>query len=391
LIENHAMKDSGRDTIASLLDVLEELEPLITARRASFDRERRLPDDVFEALADVGLFRLWLPRALGGAELSPHDFMDVVEAAAALDGSIGWLIGNGGGMSRAGGYLSSAVAQRMFSDPRAFVVSATGAVGSLKPVPGGWRVSGRWPFGSGAAHATHFMGLAAIDGQPGPDRPLMFCYVPRNQVLVHDTWYVSGLRGTGSSDWEVDDVFVPADHAHSFLDHAPCDPGLLYRMPPVSVFAWTVAVVPLGIAKGAWEDFIALARIKTRLGTSAVLGDRESIQALVGRTDAAIRSARAFLSDAMTELMMATDAGGQRLIHARASLRLAATHAAETAVEVVNQLSAAAGASTLFETSRIERAVRDAQAASMHIAMSPANYIVSGRIELGLEPGVARF
>jgi indole-3-acetate monooxygenase len=385
------MKDNVPTSITGLLDALHDLEPLIAARRDAFDQERRLPDDVFAALADAGLFRLWLPHALGGPELSPHAFMDVVEAAAALDGSIGWLVGNGGGMSRAGGYLPSAVAQRMFSDPRAFVVSATGAVGSLEPVAGGWRVSGCWPFGSGSAHATHFMGLGAVGGQPGPDHPLMFCYFPRDKVTIHDTWHVSGLRGTGSSDWEARDVFVPTEHVHSFLDHSPHDPGLLYRMPPVSVFTWTVAVVPLGIARGAWRGFLEHARRKTRLGTTATVGDRETIQSLVGRTDAAIRSARAFLSQAMTDLMTATDAGGDRLVHARASLRIAATHAAETAVSVVNQLTAEAGASAIFDKSMLGRAARDAQAAAKHIAMSPSNYIVSGRIELGLDPGVPRF
>lgn len=385
------MKDLAPASVTGFLDALHGIAPLVAARRDTFDRERRLPDDVFAGLADAGLFRLWLPHSIGGAELSPHHFMEVVEAAAALDGSIGWLVGNGGGMSRAGGYLPPAVAQRMFSDARAFVVSATGAVGSLEPVAGGWRVSGRWPFGSGAAHATHFMGLAAVGGQPGPDRPLMFCYLPRDRVSIHDTWHVSGLRGTGSSDWEARDVLVPADHVHSFLDHVPCDPGLLYRMPPVSVFTWTVAVVPLGIARGAWKGFVELGQRKNRLGTSTMLGDRETIQSLVGRTDAAIRSARAFLSEAMTELMMASDVGGERLVHARASLRLSATHAAETAVSVVNHLSAEAGASSLFETCTIERAVRDAQAAARHITMNSANYIVSGRIELGLDPGVARF
>lgn len=385
------MKDPTCDLTTTLLARLRDLAPLIAARRNAFDLDRRLPDDVFAALAAAGLFRLWLPQALGGAELSPHDFMNVVEAAAAIDGSVGWLVGNGGGMSRAGGYLQAPVAQAIFSDSNAFIVSATGAVGTLEPVAGGWKVSGRWPFGSGAAHATHFMGLAAIGGQSGPDRPLVFCYFPREKVTIHDTWHVSGLRGSGSSDWEVLDVFVPTDWAHPFLDYSPTDFGLLYRMPPVSIFAWTVAVVPLGIARGAWSGFAELARTKTRLGTAAMLGDRETIQSLIGRSDAAIRAARTFLTAAMTELITATDLGGERLVQARASLRLAATHAAETAVSVVSHLAAEAGASALFETSPIERALRDVQASAKHIAMSSNNYIMSGRLALGLEPGAARF
>jgi alkylation response protein AidB-like acyl-CoA dehydrogenase len=385
------MPNGPADRTATLLASLRELAPFLAARREAFDRERRLPDDVFAALADAGLFRLWLPCALGGAELAPLDFLEVVEAAAALDGSIGWLVGNGGGMSRIAGYLPAEVSRRIFSDPRAFVVSATGAVGALEPASDGWRVSGRWPFGSGAAHASHFAGLAALGGEPGPGRPLLFCCFPRAQVVVHDTWHVSGLRGTGSSDWEVRDALVPASLCHPFPDHVPTEPGILYRMPALSVFAWTVAVVPLGIARGALDSFARLAIGRTRLGTSTVLRDRETVQAMVGRAEATVRSARAFLADAMTELMTATDIGGDRLVRARASLRLAAAHASEAAVSVVDGLAAAAGAAAIFEACPLERAVRDVHAAAKHVAMSPANVVLSGRLALGLDPGVARF
>src|SRR3954467_5708914 len=112
--------------VADYLAAISRVAPIVAEHRASFDQERRLPDEVFNALADVGLFRLWLPEALGGPELSPVEFMTVVEAACALDGSVGWLVGNGGGMSRIGGYLSEPVARKWFADRRAFVVSATG-------------------------------------------------------------------------------------------------------------------------------------------------------------------------------------------------------------------------------------------------------------------------
>src|SRR5258708_25046972 len=111
------------------LDAIERLAPLVEEHRASFDRDRRLPDEVFRALAGAGLFRLWLPAALGGPELSPTEFMQVVEAASALDGSIGWIVANGGGISRVGGYLSQAVAREWFADPKAFIVAAARPVG----------------------------------------------------------------------------------------------------------------------------------------------------------------------------------------------------------------------------------------------------------------------
>jgi alkylation response protein AidB-like acyl-CoA dehydrogenase len=375
----------------SLLDSVRRVASMIVERRPEFDRDRRLSDDVFAALADTGLFRLWLPRSLGGPELSPLAFMEIVEAAAALDGSVGWLVGNGGGMSRAGGYLPAAVAREFFADPRAFVASATGAVGTLAPAPGGWRVTGRWPFGSGAPHATHFMGLAATGGEPGPERPLMCCYFSRDQVRIHDTWHVSGLRGTGSSDFEVNDVFVSAQNAHRFLDHSPSDPGLVYRMPTHSVFAWTVSVVPLGIARGALAAFADLASRKARSNTTALLRDREIVQAMAGRAEATLLSARALLSAAMTELMTATEIGGERLVRARASLRQATAHAAESALSIVDRLAAEAGAAAIFESCPLERAVRDVQAAVKHIAMSSSGFVVSGRLALGLEPGTDRF
>src|ERR1700757_1974702 len=109
------------DQVAEYLAAINRLAPLIAEHRTAFDSERRLPDVVFNALADAGLFRLWLPEALGGPQLSPADFMTVVEAASALDGSVGWLVGNGGGMSRVAGYLSDPVAREFFSDPRAFI------------------------------------------------------------------------------------------------------------------------------------------------------------------------------------------------------------------------------------------------------------------------------
>lgn len=383
------MRDN--DSAAPFLEALRLVEPVIVEHRVTFDSERRLHDEVFEALATAGLFRLWLPASLGGPELTPLAFMTIVEAAAALDGAVGWLVGNGGGMSRVGGYLPAAIGRHWFEDPRTFVVSATGAVGTAVPVDGGFRVSGRWPFGSGAPHGTHFMGLVTIGNSQASDQPRFCCYFERKQVAIHDTWHVSGLRGTGSADWEVRDAYVPADWIHPFVDHTPPESGLLYRMPALSVFAWTVAVVPLGIARGAVDGFTSLAQAKGRLGTVGLVRDREVVQAMIGRAESLHQSARAFLIQAMTELMTATDVGGPRLVEARLRLRMAAAHAGETALRIVDLLAAEAGAAAIFESNALERAVRDVHAATKHIAMNPSIYVTAGRFELGFDVGSARF
>lgn len=377
---------------AEYLNAIENLVPLVEQHRGSFDRDRRLPDGVFRALAEAGLFRLWLPSAMGGAELSPTDFMHVVEAASAIDGSIGWLIANGGGMSRVAGYLPKPVASEWFADPYTFIASATGAVGSAEPVTGGYRVTGRWPFGSGSAHANRFMGLATVRDASNNNRPPICFYFGREQVTIHDTWQVSGLRGTGSSDFEVKNAFVRTEHTHDFLAPLPSQPGAIYKIPGLSIFPWSITGAPLGIASGTIAAFTKNAtQKKIRLGTTVQLQDREMLQAAVGRSKAIIGAARAFLKEAMTELLAALDEDQNRLMRARANLRIACAYAAEGSSSIVQMLSTEAGAGAIFESNVLERATRDINAAVKHVAMSPQSYIVAGRLHLGLDPGAMRF
>jgi indole-3-acetate monooxygenase len=379
------------DQVAEFLAAIDQLAPLIAEHRATFDEKRRVPDEVFNTLADAGLFRLWLPAALGGPELSPAEFMTVVEAASALDGSVGWLVTNGSAMSRVAGYVAEPVARDWFRNPRGFIVSATGAVGHAQKVDGGYRVTGRWPFGSGSHHATYFMGLASIKGPDGRDEPPLCCYFERADVAIHDTWRVSGLRGTGSCDFEVHDLFVPEQHTHAFIGPKPTQPGVLYRLPTTSIFPWAASVVPLGIARGAMDAFAALAVGRTRLGTSAALRDREIVQSNFGRIQALHRSGRAFLIETMTDLIAALDADEARLTQARAIFRVACANAAENAVRIVDMIAAETGAAAIFETCTIERFARDVHAAVKHIAMTPNSYIWAGRIGFGLDPGSSRF
>lgn len=374
---------------ARFLQALENLVPLLAEHGAAFDRDRRLPDSIFRALADAGLFRLWLPAALGGPELSPVEFLEVVEAASALDGSVGWLVANGGGMSRAAGYVPEHVARDFFADPHAFIVSATGAVGSAEPTKGGYRLTGRWPFGSGASHSSHFMALAAVkDSKAGP----MCCYVPRDKVIVHDTWHVSGLRGTSSCDFEIVDAFVPEEHTHDFLAPAATQPGLIYRLPGLSIFPWSICGAPLGIAAGALSAFDELAmQNKSRLGTTMPLREREIVQSAVGRAEAALIASRSYLAHAMEELESVLDEDDERRLHARVRLRTACAYAAENALAIVQSLATEAGAASIFEKNRLERAMRDVQAAVKHVAMNPYSYVAAGRLRLGLDAGSARF
>ncbi len=376
------------ETVARVLDRLHVLAPQVEGHRERMDCERRLPSPLLAALADAGLFRLWLPKSLGGPELSAMEFMEVVESAAALDASIGWVVGNGAGASRIAGYLDEGAAREWFADPRAFIVTATGAVGRAVPVTGGYRVTGLWPFGSGIHGATGVAGLCGVEDD-GPPRTIM-CLAQINAAAIHDTWHVSGLRGTGSHDWALEDVFVPTAHSFSFPDHEPRQPGILYRIPALSTFAWSVSVVPLAIARAALDGFATAARSRVRVGSSQVLAEREWVQAEVGRADAAIRAGRAFLRDAMAALADAVVHGAPGLLPFRATLRQAAAHAAEAALGVAASLERLAGTAAIFESGPLARRLRDLRAAVQHVAMSPNNHIIAGRLALGLDAGTAR-
>ncbi|HUR17162.1 MAG TPA: acyl-CoA dehydrogenase family protein [Candidatus Limnocylindrales bacterium] len=358
---------------------LGELAAAVAEHRSKFDSDGRLPDDLFQELATLGLFRLLLPSSLGGRGLSALEFMDVVEAAAALDGTIGWLASNGGGMARVGAYLPAESAREIFDDPLAFVVSSTAALGRAVRVRGGYSVTGRWPFGSGSPHGTWFSPICAVEGDEQPTGEMIFVLAPRNDVLLHDNWQVSGLCATGSVDFELADVFVPDRLAHAFQPE-PTQPGTLYRLPTRSIYSWTVATVPLGISAGAINDFAVIA--SSGRGASVPLGERELIQSQLGQIQARTAASRAYLRHTMRTLLEEVEAGNG-LDASRVDFRLACTFASQSALWAIDLVTEMVGTVAIQRSSPLERRERDARAAAKHIAMSPAAYITGGKLRLG--------
>lgn len=359
------------------------LAAAVAERRSEFDSRGRLPDDLFEQLAALDVFRLLLPSSLGGPGLSALEFMDVVEAAAALDGSIGWLVGNGGGMARVGAFLPPESAREIFDDPLAFVVSSTAALGRAVRVPGGYSVTGRWPFGSGSPHGTWFNPVCMVEDGGQATGEVIFVLAPRTDVLLHDNWQVSGLCATGSVDFELADVFVPDRFAYAFQPEAT-QPGSLYRLPTRSIFTWTVATVPLGIAAGAIDDFAAIAGSAKRGGDSVPHAERELVQSQLGQILARTAASRAYLRHTMRSLVEGVEAG-IGLDASRIDFRLACTFASQSALWAIDSITEIAGAVAILRSSPLERRERDARAAAKHVAMSPAAYITGGKLRLGID------
>jgi alkylation response protein AidB-like acyl-CoA dehydrogenase len=387
---------SANRSIERFLHTAEQLEPTILAQRGAIERDRGLSPGLFHALRDAGLFGLWLPRSMGGPELTPVDVLRVVEALSRADGSVGWLVGIGTSNSRLSGYLGAAVAREIWGEGKTVLAGTLNPVGTAVVVSGGYSVSGQWSYASGINHSDWLLGSCRVleDGKQRmrpdglPETRLML--FPKQRAEVLDTWDVTGMRGSGSHDFRVTDLHVAAEFSIDAVTPQPVQTGLLYRLALVTVFNTAIFGVPLGIARAAIDALTDVARSKMPIGATQPLRDHVAFQTEVGRAEAILRSARAFVFQALEALWEAGE-NGEATYRDRAIARMAGSHAASAAVQVVDMMFAASGGSGIYERDRLARCWRDAHAMSHHAGVSAAQFQTSGRVMMGLDPGTQRF
>jgi alkylation response protein AidB-like acyl-CoA dehydrogenase len=364
------------------------LTKLIRVECGDMDATRRIPPVVVTALKKAGVFRLMAPAEIGGAETDPVTFLNVVETASHADGSVGWCAMIGGCYATFGGMLPLDGAAHIYGDPDTVSAGAFRPDGMAVEVDGGYRVRGRWPLASGSSHATWYVGGCVVhrDGEPviGPTGfPLVReVFFPAVDAEVIDTWDSTGLRGTASHDYAVADVFVPASHTTWFQDPPAVDRPL-YRMPPVAMFATFIGAVPLGIARHAIDEFVHLADAKTPQLSTTVLADKPIAQDHLGRAHALVAAGRRYLTETLNDLWVRVEAGYAPTMADRGRLWLAATHAAHSALEATALLYTAAGASSVYADSPLDRCLRDARTAVQHICTQELHFELAGRHQLG--------
>jgi alkylation response protein AidB-like acyl-CoA dehydrogenase len=377
------------------------LAPLVDTLRDRFDLDRGLPPVLVDAMHAAGLFRMWVPRELGGGELDPLSFLAVIEELARLDGSVGWCAVIPAGYARLAGALDEAVAREIFQGSgRGLLVGTLNPTGKAAAVPGGYQVTGRWSYGSFIAYGEWVLGNCITQDASGPRRAedgspeFRLCLFPRDAATVFDIWHVGGLRATGSNDFEVSELFIPEDYTIRLQEFQPppLRPGPLYAVPMTSTFVSCIATVALGIARAAIEALIEIAGSKTTAGSAIVLRDKALAQADVARAEALLRSGRAFLFNELGAMWDDVVAGQSISLRQRAEVRLAAVHAAQCAIQATDLMYQLGGGASLFQGGRLERCFRDVHAAGQHVAVSPlSNLEPIGRVLFGLPPGMARF
>jgi len=379
----------------SALEAARKLAPQIRASADEIDRQRELPRALFEAIADAGLFHVAVPRAIGGGEIDLPTYVQVIEEIGKADASTAWVVNQGAIYATYAARMPRTAAKKIWIDPpRAVVANTPAATAKAIVVPGGYRVTGRQGFSTGCRHAAWVAAHAQIieNGQvrlEGEAPEARYMFVPVAEAELLDTWHTRGMRGTGTHHFAVDDVFVPTDRTvlsrtAPLLEDAP-----LYRIPRTLLFASGDAAVAFGMSRTCLETFAELAGAKTPRAMPTLLREQPMVQMTVGQAEAALRSGRAFLYEAVREAWAASVNNALTLEH-RANLRLATTHGIRLAAQIIDSIYNASGATAAYEDHLIQRHFQDIHVITQHLQGRLAHYELIGRYWLGLKIDEAR-
>ncbi len=376
------------DTIA----VARSLRAEIAAYAEDAERQRRLPDGLLALLRKHELMAgMARPIDRGGLGLDLITTMRTVEEISTADASTGWCVAID---SQSIGTipLREDVAREVYK--RGSSVCGVGnPTGRAIPVDGGFRLSGRWAYASGSRHSQWIgLGCVVFDG----DKPrltasgapeMRMCVLPIGDVEILDTWIVSGLRATGSNDIAADSVFVPEERTAAIaLGSSPQADGA-YRLPMFTLFGLALVTVALGAARHAIDEFVALAQGKTPMLQGTKLRDKPVVQYEVARAEGILEAGRAYLYAAVAELQDRASHEGEIDLALKAKVKLACTVATDCSLQAVEIAYRLGGGTSNYETSPLQRCMRDVHAVTQHFAVAASNYETVGRVLLGLDPG----
>ena len=371
----------------NLLEAVEGIREVVVAGVAEGEANGTLPKATVDALSASGLSGLKIPAELGGLEADPLTQLAVLEALARIDGAAGWcLMIQGGSSGIVGGFMPDEAAEAVFGGSTPWVAGAVAPRGKAIPVDGGFQLAGRWQFGSGIRHADWVVSGARV----GDAETYRMFVMPRAQVEIHDNWHVSGLKGTGSCDYSLGDVFVPESFSFEAVDlfkGSARRGGPLFRLGMPGFVAIEHTSVALGIGRRALDEIVDLAGSKRRgllPSASSALARRGSFQRDLGKAELQLRAARALAVEVYERAWDVTCAGQTPEPALQAELRSVATYVTEVAADVVTTAYMYAGGGVLFDSSPLQRCFRDIHAASQHFAVSSSAYEGLAQFYLGL-------
>jgi alkylation response protein AidB-like acyl-CoA dehydrogenase len=385
------VSDAVVDTVGAARAMSGELR----GRADEFERARRIPADLSKGFARAGFYRMCVPEVYGGLELPPADTMYTIETLAQADGSAAWVVFIGATSGTVLALLPPASARAIFHSPEVMLGGVFAPRGKAIAEPGGFRVNGRWQWGSGTQNADWVMGGCEVirDGQPellrnGTPRSRMMI-APASEIEFFDTWYVSGLCGTGSTDFGMNGLFVPDARAVGLGVDGPLERPL-YAFPQFGLLAMGIAAVALGLARASIDALVEIAGGKTPQGSARPLAARPGAQSDVSRAEALLRSARAFYYEAIEQAWESACARGRIEPDHRRDVRLATTHATHACADAVDLMYDLGGGTSVYQRSPLQRVFRDVHVATQHMMVGPATLELTGRLLLGLETDIGQ-
>ena len=378
-----------------LLVKARELTAFFNAQGDANEAKGALTDETVTALREFGFLGMWIPREFGGIEAWPTEAVEIVEALSYADGSTGWVfMAAQVGMATAAAYLPGATATRLFGQAMPIIAGQGAAIGRADVVPGGYRLSGKWRYGSGLLHAEYIHTGAQVFAngvlrcQAGSSNPETRIFiVPVGQATLLHNWDVLGLRATGSIDYEIEDVFVPDEWTHLHLETVPQHGGDLFRIGLMGMSAIGHCGFALGIGRRVLDELVALAHAKP--GRSAMIaenGGGEGFQERFGAADAALRAARAFVFEAQADIERTAKAGRDLTTRQVTLARLALNHLTAVAADVCDFAYKYGGGAAL-RAGTLQRCFRDMHAGTQHASTGPAMLRECAKELLGFADG----
>lgn len=381
---------------AKAWDDVQTLRPIILAHRDDGDTLRRLPDAIAQAFVERDVYRLALPVDLGGAGLDPLQAFDLTVEVSRSDASTGWIYGLATSAPLLAGVLPPEQSQELFSIPDCAGAASGPPQGRAVAADEGYFVTGRFAWASGIHHAGHVIGGCLVfDGEKlrtnAEGRPaFIHVIVPRENVDVLDTWHTCGMRGTGSTEFTLTNVFVPEAHAFQMFGGIPSQPHPLFKL-PTSFFGFALAAVPLGTALAAIDELKTFAKGKKLPPPRTTLAEQASAQYAIAKGEAMAEAALHGIRHAFSQLWDEIINEGEASLTSRARLRRALVHGVDTSIEAVSMCFREAGGSAVFQSSPFERAMRDVYTVGGHVVFQRAMMEDAGRVELGLTPLLGMF
>ena len=379
------MMNPAKRLLADILDVA----PDMSARAAEIEKGRQLPLDILETLRSIGAFRLFVPKSHNGLELDFPDALEIIAALARIDGSLGWAAGIGNGNDLFAPMLPPETYEQIYRDgPDVIIAGSVTPAGTADVEDAGWRVNGRWPFASGCQHADWMFGFCIITehGEPitGEEgMPLVQgVFLPARAWQIEDTWYAAGLRGSGSHHITLKDTVVPAASIFDLAGGVPCQSGPLYQAVR-QLLPLVHGAISVGIAEGALDELVALANTgRQQLRAVKPMRESELFQGELGRIATDLRAARAFLLVQAISHWRHARAGTLKDEALLIQSTQAAIWLATTCVRIADAAFALAGAGALYDTSPLQRRLRDLHAAAQHAIAQQRNYVGAGKLLL---------